>query len=569
LIEVLLPGRQDSPETREALARRLRSAAEDVGASAFAERMRIQQFAEDVPIPPRAAPATTAPAPAPARKHGKKKPPQKPIDFSKYPTRHIALHVAYAGWDYHGFASQGNDAAEARSPTIEGALFAALKRTRLIADDATWTDVDYTRCGRTDAGVSAMGQLVSLRARSRGVDDGHRRAARRRDVVRVEDVFKTLQTSSDEDEDADARPTASSRPKNRSREERVDRETRYTPPSPPPPAKDADELDYPSILNRALPDDIRVTGWCYVDEAFSARFDCEWRHYKYFFTLHDGGLDLEKMRDAARRLEGEHDFRNFCKMDVKNVHNHARRILECAVVAPGDSRTEHDDRAWLDGGHGDGAGACGLGPGRSASSSASGAPPRLCYISVKGTAFLWHQVRCVAAVLFLVGLGKEPPSVIDDLLDLEKTTRKPQYEMAPEEPLLLWASGFDEAHVRRRLSGGAKAQLELHVAQLMFKHRARAGKWAEVWASLKLGEDGGSGGGGGDADVDADVDAGANGNRKPPRRGASPAALCSYCAFGPSLGNPDGGHYSYVRLHQRVTEPTYEERIAALEAVVR
>ncbi|EEH58846.1 uncharacterized protein MICPUCDRAFT_3321, partial [Micromonas pusilla CCMP1545] len=281
-----------------------------------------------------------------------KKPPQKPIDFSKYPTRHIALHVAYAGWDYHGFASQGNDAAEARSPTIEGALFAALKRTRLIADDATWTDVDYTRCGRTDAGVSAMGQLVSLRARSRG--------------------------------------------------------TRYTPPSPPPPAKDADELDYPSILNRALPDDIRVTGWCYVDEAFSARFDCEWRHYKYFFTLHDGGLDLEKMRDAARRLEGEHDFRNFCKMDVKNVHNHARRILE------------------------------------SASSSASGAPPRLCYISVKGTAFLWHQVRCVAAVLFLVGLGKEPPSVIDDLLDLEKTTRKPQYEMAPEEPLLLWASGFDE-----------------------------------------------------------------------------------------------------------------------------
>ena len=90
-----------------------------------------------------------------------------------------------------------------------------------------------------------------------------------------------------------------------------------------------------------------------------------------------------------------------------------------------------------------------------------------------------------------------------------------------------------------------------------------------MWASLKLGEDGGNGGGGGDADVDADVDAGANGNRKPPRRGASPAALCSYCAFGPSLGNPDGGHYSYVRLHQRVTEPTYEERIAALEAVVR
>jgi len=25
---------------------------------------------------------------------------------------------------------------------------------------------------------------------------------------------------------------------------------------------------------------------------------------------------------------------------------------------------------------------------------------------LKGTAFLWHQVRCIAAVLFLVGLGR-------------------------------------------------------------------------------------------------------------------------------------------------------------------
>jgi tRNA pseudouridine38/39 synthase len=31
---------------------------------------------------------------------------------------------------------------------------------------------------------------------------------------------------------------------------------------------------------------------------------------------------------------------------------------------------------------------------------------------VKGTAFLWHQVRCMAAVLFMVGYGHEAPAVI-------------------------------------------------------------------------------------------------------------------------------------------------------------
>ena len=31
----------------------------------------------------------------------------KEFDFSKYPQRHVALQVMYAGWDYRGFASQG------------------------------------------------------------------------------------------------------------------------------------------------------------------------------------------------------------------------------------------------------------------------------------------------------------------------------------------------------------------------------------------------------------------------------------------------------------------------------
>ena len=32
-------------------------------------------------------------------------------------------------------------------------------------------------------------------------------------------------------------------------------------------------------------------------------------------------------------------------------------------------------------------------------------------MKVEGTAFLWHQVRCMAAVLFMVGSGLESPTV--------------------------------------------------------------------------------------------------------------------------------------------------------------
>ena len=75
---------------------------------------------------------------------------------------------------------------------------------------------------------------------------------------------------------------------------------RVTLPAPPPPTDDDDELDYPNVLNRALPDDVRILGWSYVDADFSARFDCAYRHYKYFFASW-GGLDpREDARGGAR-----------------------------------------------------------------------------------------------------------------------------------------------------------------------------------------------------------------------------------------------------------------------------
>jgi tRNA pseudouridine38/39 synthase len=45
----------------------------------------------------------------------------------RYNTRHVALKVAYLGWDYQGFVVQ-----EDSEKTIEAALFEALIRTRLV-----------------------------------------------------------------------------------------------------------------------------------------------------------------------------------------------------------------------------------------------------------------------------------------------------------------------------------------------------------------------------------------------------------------------------------------------------
>lgn len=76
---------------------------------------------------------------------------KRTFDFSAHGRRHVALRVAYLGWGYQGFASQENT-----TNTIEEKLFEALTKTRLVESRQT---SNYHRCGRTDKGVSAFGQV--------------------------------------------------------------------------------------------------------------------------------------------------------------------------------------------------------------------------------------------------------------------------------------------------------------------------------------------------------------------------------------------------------------------------
>ncbi|XP_010019152.1 PREDICTED: tRNA pseudouridine(38/39) synthase, partial [Nestor notabilis] len=282
-----------------------------------------------------------------------KKRQQRPFDFGAYGRRHVALKISYLGWGYQGFASQENT-----TNTIEEKLFEALKKTRLVDDRQT---SNYHRCGRTDKGVSAFGQVISLDLRSNLLEgqklNGHGGASG---------------------------------------------------------GKSEEELRYTHILNRVLPPDIRVLAWAPVEPEFSARFSCLKRTYRYFFPC--ANLDVGLMHAAAQRYVGTHDFRNLCKMDVANgVVNFQRTILSAGVT-------------WVEGGGG------GTGPQD---------PFHLCQFEVTGQAFLYHQVRCMMAILFLIGQGMESPDVIDELLDVEKNPQKPQYSMAVEFPLVLYDCEFE------------------------------------------------------------------------------------------------------------------------------
>ncbi|XP_002708689.1 tRNA pseudouridine(38/39) synthase [Oryctolagus cuniculus] len=279
---------------------------------------------------------------------------KRTFDFSAHGRRHVALRIAYLGWGYQGFASQENT-----TNTIEEKLFEALTKTRLVESRQT---SNYHRCGRTDKGVSAFGQVISLDLRSQFP------------------MAKDSESCNSKDEANDV----------------------------------AEEIRYTHILNRVLPPDIRILAWAPVDPGFSARFSCLERTYHYFFPRAD--LDIVTMNCAAQKYVGTHDFRNLCKMDVANgVINFQRTILSAKVQLVGQSLGEERWQEHF----------------------------QLCQFEVTGQAFLYHQVRCMMAILFLIGQGMEKPDIIDELLNVEKNPQKPQYSMAVEFPLVLHDCKFE------------------------------------------------------------------------------------------------------------------------------
>lgn len=339
------------------------------------------------------------------------------FSFSSHPRRKIALKFCYAGSEYNGLAFQKD---YTPLPTVEGVLFDALARTRLIDADKGFEGCQWERCGRTDKGVSAAGQVISLWVRStigaanvNEVVEPAPDAAAFTAASPVEETVDSIELPLMAELDA---PFSSCVPPDHTTTSRLS------------------ELSYVQVLNRVLPPTIRIICWAPVSHEFSARFSCKFRHYKYFFPA-SPDLDVSRMVDGAARLVGTHDFRNLCTLDgSKQIENHNRAIHRADISLVGPDEVDREAGAMY-------------------------------VLDLVGTAFLYNQVRSIMAVLFLVGSGLEQPHIMSSLLNVDShnplppyrpgeptqvVDRKPSYQMADGLPLVLWECGYSDDDVRWR-----------------------------------------------------------------------------------------------------------------------
>jgi len=340
------------------------------------------------------------------------------FEFSKYPRRKIALKFCYSGWEYCGLAYQ---IGPTPLPTVENVLFDVLAQTRLVDKDAGFDGCGWEKCGRTDRGVSAAGQVVSLWVRSRLPSEEVAESEGPIEEEKIDEVDEVGQDLEDDFQSLSVSYGPSS--SNTSVKKKL--------------ASAEREHDYVHMINRLLPPTIRVIAWSPVSPTFSARFSCKYRHYKYFFSSLN--LDIPAMQAAAARLVGDHDFRNLCKLDVQKQITSFQRTILRASVEPVDTEDSESGRMYV--------------------------------FDLVGSAFLYHQVRHIVGVLFLIGSGLEPVSIITVLMNVRegaeplhpedvaagKTTyavmdRKPEYQMADALPLMLWDCAYDESDLDWRIS---------------------------------------------------------------------------------------------------------------------
>ena len=151
---------------------------------------------------------------------------------------------------------------------------------------------------------------------------------------------------------------------------------------------------------------------------FSARFDAQWREYKYFLATGDTppvftdrtawyvgpSLDIAAMERGAAHLIGEHDFKSFCMAASAVGKPTCRNVEEISI----------------------------------ASEEILGEPHRV--ITVRGNAFLHSMVRTIVGTLVMVGRGQRDPDWVAEVLAARD--RQAAGENAPARGLIFWSVGY-------------------------------------------------------------------------------------------------------------------------------
>jgi tRNA pseudouridine38-40 synthase len=167
-------------------------------------------------------------------------------------------------------------------------------------------------------------------------------------------------------------------------------------------------------LNSLLPSDVAVRRVDHVPLAFDSRRSAKEKTYQYFLyrgvapsafgrrtSWHvPATLDLSAVREAAAALQGTHDFGAFRAAGCDAPHS-VRTVHEISVQERGE---------YVE-------------------------------VGVRGNAFLRHMVRILVGTLVDVGLGRERPSVIPELL--RGCDRRRAGRTAPPQGLFLAEVRYD------------------------------------------------------------------------------------------------------------------------------
>lgn len=385
------------------------------------------------------------------------------INHNDYEYAHYAIRLSYQGQKYQGFTVQIHN-----KNTIEEELMQAMERTRLIQhrDRCQWS-----RCGRTDKGVSGSGQVISVTMRK----------CRRRKLhptIAVNDGVETVVKSIRFIPDPKLIPlnsvsecTNSTKLDvenyllndcvqdtdllNHSRERIVD-SAHHTADN-----LNFDPINHLNILNRALPNEIRILDVVEVSDTFDARFSCTDRTYKYFFPRRN--LNILRMSEATQYFHGTHDFQRFCKqIPEKSVYT--RTIFNIGIQHSSDhlrdpyplipkqheAKTELlTHRPYFD----------------------------MFVMTVKASGFLYNQIRIMMAFLTLVGQGTVDADKVAKLLNSEGKQICP-----PASPynLVFWDCSFAEVQFQRQPScdkmveAVCDALVEFHVAESILDYSLQA-----------------------------------------------------------------------------------------------
>ena len=150
----------------------------------------------------------------------------------------------------------------------------------------------------------------------------------------------------------------------------------------------------PIALNSNLKKSIVIKSAEEVEERFHSRLNCKRKTYRYIINNSKYGtaiyrnlethipmkLDIQKMQEAVKYFEGEHNFKAF-KASGTSSKSSVRTIYKAEVIDAGNEKI---------------------------------------YIELTGNGFLYNMVRIISGTLVEVGLGKIKPSEIQTIIESQK-----------------------------------------------------------------------------------------------------------------------------------------------------